>query len=159
MACSTGGSQNHSNLPCHPSHLHWPHLQKQSPLLPRRPPIRRRSRQANPVTPGRTPIPGPPRVRRPPMADGRWWRPGAVSGDTLPCGASGTRYVPHTRTTAPALKKNALRAQPFHHCDIDGLSSFFYYMCHLRCPSRLVPTIVVRLWHIRIDLGIPSIGP
>ena len=27
------------------------------------------------------------------MADGRWWRPGAVSGDTRPCGASGTRYV------------------------------------------------------------------
>jgi hypothetical protein len=27
-----------------------------------------------------------------PMADGRW-RPGAVSGDTRPCGASGTWYV------------------------------------------------------------------
>eukprot|EP00966_Prymnesium_polylepis_P169619 3921937-Prymnesium_polylepis.1 len=45
------------------------------------------------------------RVARPMMADGRWWRPGAVSGDTrpmmrpercltlrAPCGASGTRY-------------------------------------------------------------------
>eukprot|EP00966_Prymnesium_polylepis_P022670 521655-Prymnesium_polylepis.1 len=25
--------------------------------------------------------------------DGRWWRPGAVSGTTRPCGASGTRYA------------------------------------------------------------------
>eukprot|EP00966_Prymnesium_polylepis_P191029 4427070-Prymnesium_polylepis.3 len=24
------------------------------------------------------------------VADGRWWRTGAVSGDTRPCGASGT---------------------------------------------------------------------
>jgi hypothetical protein len=30
------------------------------------------------------------------MADGRWWRPGAVSGDTRPCGASGTWYVTMT---------------------------------------------------------------
>jgi hypothetical protein len=27
------------------------------------------------------------------VADGRWWRPGAVSGATRPCGASGTRYA------------------------------------------------------------------
>eukprot|EP00966_Prymnesium_polylepis_P319846 7376271-Prymnesium_polylepis.1 len=28
--------------------------------------------------------------RDPKVADGRWWRPGAVSGATRPCGASGT---------------------------------------------------------------------
>eukprot|EP00966_Prymnesium_polylepis_P000669 15180-Prymnesium_polylepis.1 len=28
-----------------------------------------------------------------PLADGRWWRPGAVSGATRPGGASGMRYV------------------------------------------------------------------